>query len=217
MPNPNLKPEKNLAYELNYRQTYNDKISYFGCSFFLTHLYNAIITSPFKFNGQDSILYNGIQSLVLANQNLRLARIIGASFEGQGYFSNLMSVLFAGAGSIGTILKPLHSNLDHIPPFNLKLGLVCTLNKARLEFNMQYNEWKKTKNYLLNAEDNEQYATPFGTPRWLIFNYYSSFKFTKNINLGLNLENILDSQYRVFASGINSPGRNLSATLRLKF
>jgi hemoglobin/transferrin/lactoferrin receptor protein len=217
VPNPNLKPEKNLTFELNYKQSYEDKLSYLNCSFYMSRLYDAIVTGPFKYNGQDSIFYNGRQSLVLANQNQRLARILGATIEGEGFFSKYMSVTFAGSGTLGNILKPAKSPLDHIPPASVKMGLVCHLDKARLEFNVHYNDWKRIKNYLLNAEDNEQYATPFGTPSSIIFNAYTAFDFTPHLKFGLCLENILDAQYRIFASGINAPGRNLSASLRLRF
>lgn len=217
VPNPNLKPEKSLTYELNYKQTYEDKLSYLTCSFYMSRLYDAIVTAPFKYNGQDSILYNGKQSLVIANQNQRLARILGATIEGEGFFSKYMSVTFAGSGTLGSILKPGRSPLDHIPPASVKMGLVCNLDKARLEFNVHYNDWKRIRNYLLNAEDNEQYATPFGTPSSIIFNAYTAFDFTSHLKFGLCLENILDAQYRIFASGINAPGRNLSTSLRLRF
>ncbi|MEP7320489.1 MAG: TonB-dependent receptor [Saprospiraceae bacterium] len=217
VPNPNLKPERSLSFEFNYKNTYPDKRSYFVASFYLTHIYDAIVTAPFKFNGMDSILYNGRQSLVLANQNNRLARIMGTSLEGEGFFSKYMSVVFSGSAALGKILKPVNSNFDHIPPISVKIGLLCTLEKAKLEFNLQYNDWKKIRNYLLNAEDNEAYATPLGTPKWLIFNCYSSFQLTKKFRLGLNLENILDTQYRIFSSGINAPGRNLSVALKLNF
>jgi hemoglobin/transferrin/lactoferrin receptor protein len=217
VPNPDLKPERSLSFEFNYKNTYPDKRSYFMTSFYLTHLYDAIVTGPFKFNGKDSILYNGIQSLVLANQNNRLARVMGASIEGEGFFSRYLSVVFAGSGSLGKILKPVSSNLDHIPPVSVKIGMVCSLDKAKLEFNLQYNDWKKIRNYLLNAEDNEAYATPLGTPKWLIFNAYSSFQLSDHFRLSLNLENILDTQYRIFSSGINAPGRNLSVAIKLNF
>ncbi|MBL7918554.1 MAG: TonB-dependent receptor, partial [Bacteroidia bacterium] len=51
--------------------------------------------------------------------------------------------------------------------------------------------------------------------------------FTLNIRLGYNItkglrfnaacENITDNRYRVFASGINAPGRNFIVSLRYKF
>jgi hemoglobin/transferrin/lactoferrin receptor protein len=33
----------------------------------------------------------------------------------------------------------------------------------------------------------------------------------------VGIDNILDLQYRTFASGINSPGRNVFGTVRIKF
>ena len=31
------------------------------------------------------------------------------------------------------------------------------------------------------------------------------------------VDNLLDTQYRIFASGINAPGRNIFGTVRLNF
>ena len=39
----------------------------------------------------------------------------------------------------------------------------------------------------------------------------------KNVIMQLAIENILDTEYRVFASGINAPGRNFNATIGITF
>jgi hemoglobin/transferrin/lactoferrin receptor protein len=39
----------------------------------------------------------------------------------------------------------------------------------------------------------------------------------RNITLQAGVDNLLDTQYRVFASGINAPGRNIFGTVRLSF
>ncbi|MBK8777291.1 MAG: TonB-dependent receptor [Saprospiraceae bacterium] len=92
-----------------------------------------------------------------------------------------------------------------------------TKKQTRLEFNLLGNAWKRINDYLLNGEDNEQYATPDGMPAWLVFNIMSSFQVMPNVKLGLGLENIFDTQYRVFSSGINAPGRNLTISVRANF
>ena len=69
----------------------------------------------------------------------------------------------------------------------------------------------------LNGEDNEQYATPDGMPAWMTLNLSASYKIQKNIDLNFAVENILDTQYRVFASGMNAAGRNFILSLRGNF
>jgi len=72
-------------------------------------------------------------------------------------------------------------------------------------------------NYNLNGEDNLQYATPDGMPSWYTINLRSSFQLKKQIQLQVAIENILDRNYRYFASGISAPGRNISISLRAAF
>ena len=73
------------------------------------------------------------------------------------------------------------------------------------------------KDYYLNGEDNEQYATPEGMPAWMTFNLRTSYKIHKLVTLNAGIENILDTQYRTFASGINAPGRNVFVTARFNY
>ena len=56
-----------------------------------------------------------------------------------------------------------------------------------------------------------------GSPGWITYNFYSSFKLGKSISLDFAVENILDIHYRNFGSGISAPGRNFIATFRAKF
>jgi hemoglobin/transferrin/lactoferrin receptor protein len=60
-----------------------------------------------------------------------------------------------------------------------------------------------------------QYATPLGTLAWYTLNISAGFLPRKNILIQLALENILDQQYRVFASGLSAGGRNFSCTIRI--
>jgi hemoglobin/transferrin/lactoferrin receptor protein len=69
----------------------------------------------------------------------------------------------------------------------------------------------------LNGEDNEQYATSAGMPAWMTANFRVSYKFNDMLNVQAGVDNILDTQYRAFRSGINAPGRNIYAALRFNW
>ncbi|MCX6163570.1 MAG: TonB-dependent receptor [Ignavibacteriae bacterium] len=77
-----------------------------------------------------------------------------------------------------------------------------------------YNGWKRIWDYRLGAEDNEADATTSGMPSWYTLNIGAAYQLTPNFQIQARLDNILDKNYRVFASGLNAPGRNLSITLR---
>ncbi len=56
-----------------------------------------------------------------------------------------------------------------------------------------------------------------GMPAWMILNLSASYKIQKNIQLNFAMENLLDTQYRVFASGMNGAGRNFIFSVRVDF
>lgn len=67
------------------------------------------------------------------------------------------------------------------------------------------------------GEDNEQYATPEGMPAWWTLNLRLQYQLNKNLLIQGACENILDANYRVFASGISAPGRNFIVAVRANF
>ena len=74
---------------------------------------------------------------------------------------------------------------------------------------MLYNGKKDISDYFLNGEDNEQYAPANGMPGWKTFNIKGAVSMIKNLKIFTGIENILDIQYRTFASGMNASGRNV--------
>ena len=65
--------------------------------------------------------------------------------------------------------------------------------------------------------DNFGNATIQGMPAWITFNFRGAYQVQKNLQVQMALENILDVNYRVFASNISAPGRNFVVTLRGAF
>jgi hemoglobin/transferrin/lactoferrin receptor protein len=80
-----------------------------------------------------------------------------------------------------------------------------------------FNGQKKLQDYNLFGEDNLQYAPPTGMPAWYTINFRFQWNVWKYLYLNGGVDNILDTQYRVFSSGINAPGRNIFVALRLTF
>jgi hemoglobin/transferrin/lactoferrin receptor protein len=217
IPNPAIKPEKTYNVEASFAFK-SDKILWENNIHF-TNFIDAIVADKFQFKGQDSILYDGVKSQVMANQNKRKAKIWG--------FSSMLKVqLYEGLTWTGTyhytqgrIIKADNTEtpLDHIPPANGRFALQYTHNQLFTEFFIQYSNAKWISDYFLNGEDNEQYATKNGMPAWWTMNVRASYEVSKGLKLQLGIDNIADVQYRVFASGIHGAGRNLFGTLRYAF
>ena len=217
IPNPNLKPEYTTNFELGIVQTIAGKAKIESGGYY-TLIDNAIVTDVDQYNGQDSVLYGGVMSKVYSSQNKRQAYIAGA-------YGTLGIDLWGGFSVTGTVnytygrIKEASGDtpLDHIPPIFGKAALQYRNNKLQGEFSFLFNSKKDISNYLLNAEDNEIYATADGMPAWNTLNLRLAYQLHKYLNVQLACENILDTNYRVFASGVSAPGRNFRLTLRTAF
>ena len=218
VPNENLKPEKTITADLGFRITSENKRFEWENTYFYTRIIDAIVTDTFTFNGSDTVDYNGTPSQVFANQNKGKAFITGISSSLKTYLVNNLLFTATFNYTLGRIIQENgKSPLDHIAPFYGKIGLNYTKKHYGLEAYMLYNGKKDIKNYLLNGEDNEQYAPPGGMPAWETYNAKGSVVLFKNATLFVGVENILDTQYRTFASGMNAAGRNFYSGLKYSF
>ncbi len=217
IPNQNIKPEKTLNLDLAAANILFDRLLMEN-TVYTTYYYDAIITDFFSYNGEDSIFYQGEMSRVLANQNKRKAIIMGASSDIKLFLFDKILIKTSLNYTRGRIITDsILSPLDHIPPLSVKILLKMSNKKTTYQLFAHYNAWKKIADYYLNGEDNERYATPDGMPAWLSINFNFGYQMTKNFSVQTGVHNILDTQYRVFASGINAAGRNFFVTLRYSY
>jgi hemoglobin/transferrin/lactoferrin receptor protein len=121
-------------------------------------------------------------------------------------------------GTYTLVSKKVSSKpLDHIPPVFGKTSLAFQNKGILAEVYALYNGWKHLDQYNADGEDNAQYATADGMPSWATLNFRSSYTFKKQVTFQLAVENILDRNYRYFASGFSAPGRNFILAARISF
>ncbi|WP_396192375.1 TonB-dependent receptor plug domain-containing protein [Flavobacterium sp.] len=218
VPNENIKPEKTLTADFGIVIQSNSKKIKFENTYFYTRLYDAIVTDEFLYNGQNVIDYDGTASQVFANQNKGKAFITGLSTS---FTAEILSSLNFSANfnyNLGRVVENGNqSPLDHISPYFGKIGFMYSKSWLNLEAYLLYNGKKPSKDYSTSGEDNQQYAPNGGMPAWETYNFKSGFEVYKGATLFAGIENILDTQYRVFASGINAPGRNFYGGLKYAF
>ncbi len=217
VPNPDLKPEFTYNAELSIGKTVAQSVRVEGVGFY-TWYRDAITTQPFLFQGQPTIEYNGQTSVVTANVNANRAYIYGFSGSLSADVTQAFRITSTLTYTYGRLqAEPGEMPLDHIPPVFGKTSFFLTLPKFRSEFFVQYNGWKRLKDYNPVGEDNLQYATPEGVPAWFTLNLRTAYQLHPRVQLQAALENILDRFYRVYASGVSAPGRNLVLTVRGNF
>lgn len=215
VPNPDLKPEYSYNAEMTIEKTFNKKIQ-IGVTGFYTLLKNAFVARPFLYNGMDSVVFGGTLSAVQALQNTETATISGVEASFDASLTDFLSFSSYLTYTYGHV-KDDNVPLDHIPPVFGLTAVKLDLTRFTAEFYARYNGWKRIEDYSPSGEDNETYATEDGMPSWVTLNLKAAYQVNRYLNVQAGLENILDSHYRVFASGISSPGRNFIITLRSNF
>ncbi len=217
LPNPNVKPEHTNNLELTLSKTFANKITLEANSYY-TWMRNQIGVGSGTFNGQDSIVYDGILSAVRQMQNRNNAYIAGGYIAIRGNITKYLAVSAAVNYTYGRVkTDSIDVPLDHVAPLFGRAGVMLTLKKFQAEFYTLFNGKKRLEDYSSSGEDNLQYATADGMPAWYTLNLRASYNVNRYLQIQLALENILDRNYRVFASGISAAGRNLMVTLRTNF
>ena len=216
VPNKDLKPEYTYNTELNVSKTTSNYS--IGASLFYTWFKNALVVDKFKWNNASSILYQGIMSDVYASQNKAKAVVYGFNVNGSANLTPNTVLTATYTYTKGTYQNGLvEMPLDHIPPTYGRVGLKHDIKKFSAELFTVFNGWKRMKDYNLNGEDNEIYATKDGMPGWQIWNINTSYQASKKLNFSFQIENIADLNYRYFASGISALGRNYLVQARYSF
>lgn len=237
VPNPNIKPERTYNFDIGISHSLGNKVR-LEASGFYTLFRDALVKAPFLYNGQDSILYNGVKSQVLANVNANKAYLYGFSasiFAVINHLSVSSSINYTYGrfetdinknttiyeqqpnGSYALVSKKVSSKpLDHIPPVFGKTSITYQQGNVMAEVFLLYNGRKTLNQYNPDGEDNPQYATPDGTLAWYTVNWRSSY-LIKKTTLQFAVENLLDRNYRYFASGFSASGRNFIISARVAF
>jgi hemoglobin/transferrin/lactoferrin receptor protein len=217
VPNPNLEPEYSYNSEIGITKSFSKKLI-LEVNGWYNMLRNLLTTGPGTYNGSSEVEYGDSISYVYQTINKDRAYITG--FYAGFRYHPTKELLFSG--SVNYTVGKIDSDtswtpLDHIPPMFGRLAVSYRKGKANGEIYGLYNGEKKIEDYRLGTEDNERYATPEGMPAWYTVNIKGSYDLQKGMTVNAGVENLLDTKYRMFASGVNSAGRNVYVSLRASF
>ncbi len=223
VPNPDLSPE----YAYNIESGIETKVGQrfeFGLTGFYTWVIDAMVRQDFTFNGQDSIIFDGELSKVVALTNTGEAYIYGFSAEAEieiGKYLYFESVITGVYGRDKTNNEPLR----HTTPLFGKVSITYSKNKVKASFYSDFNGARlrediptseiDDKPFLYAQHNDNRYKD--GSPAWVTFNLRASYELNSALKVGVGLENIFDTHYRPYSSGISAPGRNLAISIRANF
>ncbi len=214
IPNRDLKPEYTYNVEMGISKTYDGYIQING-SYFVTLLTNAIVRADaILVNGVDSFEVQGDYYHTIANSNSNSAVIHGFNIS---LISDLNTNITFRSTLNYTYGRDLTDNtpLAHIPPIFGKTNISYKVKNMINEVYFIYSGWKKIKDMSPLGEDNEEEGTQYGFPGWYTINLRSTYEVNRHITFQLAIENVLNTFYKPYASGVAAPGINAIATLRV--
>jgi hemoglobin/transferrin/lactoferrin receptor protein len=221
VPNPNLRAEMANNFELGINKVFGQYLKV-DVTFFFTRLENALVRRPYNFNGQDSILYNGIMSRVYAIQNAAHSRISGIQAGIEILFSKKFSLLSKYNLQTGREEMPngeISSARHAAPGFGLTrltyrnkgiAVLIESIYCQEVSFE-QLNPEERVKSAIY-AKDAA--GRPF-SPGWLTMNCKISGRMGDRFQIATGIDNIMDQRYRPYSSGIAAGGRNFYISLSI--
>ncbi len=215
VPNKDLKPEYAYNLEFSIKKTFRERIQA-EMVLFNTIVSNAIVRQPFAINNLDELTFDGELMEVNANVNIGRAVIRGFNFAIQAELTQTLSLSSSIAYTYGQDVTN-DVPLAHIPPIYGQSSLVYRKSRFRGELMMRYNGWKRLDDYSPSSVDNLDEATEFGTPAWYTVNLRLAYQFSEHFRLQMALDNVLDQNYRVFASGVSAPGINFVLMAKVNF
>jgi hemoglobin/transferrin/lactoferrin receptor protein len=224
VPNPDLRSEYAWNFEVGIAKNIENKFR-IELNGFHTILDDAIVRRPATFNGQDSILFDGVRSRVEALQNVAKATVWGAQASIEIYFTKSLSFVTHAnwiTGKETDDVKNAQVPLRHAPPFYGSSFLRYRWNKVFVELSSYYNstianadlapsEQAKTDIY---AKDKD--GKPY-SPGWYTLNLKASYQLINNVLITAGWENITNQRYRPYSSGIVAAGSNLIGSVRVSF
>ncbi|MRT93276.1 TonB-dependent siderophore receptor [Ancylomarina sp. 16SWW S1-10-2] len=215
VPNKDLKSE--YAYNFDFSLSKNITPDLFvDINGFYSILKDAMVRRDYSFNGQSTMMYDGVESQVQAIVNDDRATIYGFSLNAKAKMTSKLLLDAYYNYSKGEYKDG--SPVRHVPPVFATMALKYTTEKLKSKLSLNYNgkiankdlaDSEQAKAYLYAKDDQ---GLPY-SPRWVSFNLNNSYQFRDKIILGFSVENIFDMAYRPYSSGISAPGRNFILSL----
>ena len=231
VPNFDVKPEFAYNSEISIQKYFNERKFRLGANIYYTLLDNYI-QRDFVYNADGSlkqIAFDGEFGNEVNNQNKGNAYIFGYTINYLGKISetiNTSGFITYTKGRTYDTQEPLSS----IPPLFGQFELNYNKDKIALGAEFRFNSKKDIEDFNFTEGIDNHDLTPildanaisdedkfYGTPSWMTFGINGSYNVSDNFSVQARLDNIFDEHYVEFASGVSSPGRNMSVSFMANF
>jgi iron complex outermembrane receptor protein len=189
IPNPNLKPETAVNYELNYTGKFYDKLTF-----------------------QTALFYSSLTDAILSVSNVQPGKSQMQNFgeaEYRGVEAQLKYTIFENLS--------VNVNYTYIERKNLTAPSIhfTDVPNTKIMGTIEYQPIKMLRLTANSEFNSSRYSTSYGTdvPDYTILNFYASGKILKNFSLDAGINNLFDRNYSL-VEGYPEEGRNFFVTLR---
>ena len=216
VPNPRLKAEHAYNAETGFVLFSGARLKVDLAGYY-TFLDNAIARAPALFNGEDSLVYDGVPSRVLSQQNISEIWVAGLQAGIDWEFARSFRLSSTFNYQRGREKDPetgRNFSPAHVAPLFGGIHIAYRNKGALIDLYSNFNGAIDYDELALSERgDSHLYAKdPDGnpySPSWWTLNLKAQVSLSKHSYISGGLENILDKRYRMYTSGISSPGRNL--------
>lgn len=213
VPSPDLKPEYANTLEGGVVLGTDDIVS-IRLDAYHTWATDAIELRPATWNGQDSIFFNGETRRVYANTNIGTAVVYGGNLRLRS--RPIRNMLLTATVSLNEGRDTKNNiPLRHTAPL---FGTISATWQGLSWFATLQHWWSAEKAFAdLPPEEQAKVGinyTTSGALPWMRFDLLAGWNVHRDVEVQVRLENLLDLQYRTYASAISAPGRNLVGAIR---
>lgn len=231
IPNIHVSPEFAYNAEIGIQKYFNNRKFRIGGSFYYTLLDNYI-QRDFVYNPDGSIKqvqFDGDFGNAVNNQNKGTAYVLGYTINYLGKISktiNTEGFLTYTKGRTYDTDEPMSS----IPPLFGQFSINYKKEKIELGSVVRFNAKKNIEDFNFTEGIDNHELTPvvdqnatndidkfYGSPSWITLGVNGRYVVSDNFSVQARLDNIFDEHYIEFASGVSSPGRNLSVSFMASF
>lgn len=231
IPNFDVKPEFAYSSEIGIQKYFNKRKFILGANIYYTLLDNYV-QRDFVYAADGSIYqvnFDGEFGNAVNNQNKGNAYIFGYTINYLGKISNTINTsgfITYTKGRTYDTEEPMSST----PPLFGQFELNYKKDKIAFGAEFRFNSKKDIEDFNFTEGVDNHDLTPivdanatsdkdmyYGSPSWMTFGINGSYAISNNFSVQARLNNIFDEHYIEFASGISSPGRNLSVSFMATF
>ena len=215
VPNPGLRPETSYNIEYGIGRNIGNRFKLEFVNYF-SFLRDALVRRPFTFDGQSQIMYDGELSDVFAEVNVGEAFIWGFSINARAelYPSLTLRSSLTYTDGEDTIEKV---PLRHVVPVFGETSVNFKYSKLNSRFIISYSGGIDFEDLAPSEQNKPHLYTTDGALPWAIISINNSYQLNDRFTINLNLENLLDTHYRPYSSGISAPGFNAILSIRGTF